>query len=104
MKGFRWNNPWNDDDDDDDVVVVVVVDVVDDDLLQQKHQPLRNKNVSHLCQVIDGDVEERVDNPDSTVYLIFMEAHKNEKKFNETMEPRKKFPGGGVGFGAAFLD
>ena len=27
-----------------------------------------------LRQVVDADVEERVDNPDSTVYLIFMEA------------------------------
>ena len=27
------------------------------------------------CQVTDGDVEERVDNPDSTVYLIFMEEN-----------------------------
>lgn len=27
-----------------------------------------------LCEVTDGDVEERVDNPDSTVYLIFMEG------------------------------
>eukprot|EP00913_Durusdinium_trenchii_P034957 g32699.t1 len=27
-----------------------------------------------LCEVVDADVEERVDNPDSTVYLIFMEG------------------------------
>ena len=36
---------------------------------------MAKKKHQNLCQVTDGDVEERVDNPDSTVYLIFMEAH-----------------------------
>ena len=73
-------------------------------IYSQKAPTSRNKRLSHLCQVIDGDVEERVDNPDSTVYLIFMEAHKNEKKFNETHETKKdEIPGVGGNLSLALL-
>lgn len=42
-----------------------------------------------LPQVTDGDVEERVDNPDSTVYLIFMEAAMGSKVFREIAGVRR---------------